>query len=168
MKKLASIVGIGVLSMAVGLAPAFAQSKPPEPAGGTVTKADEKAPATSQAVKDTKSIPAKAASDVKATTTAPAADLKKEAATVKPSDDKTRSLPAKAGAAVKEEKSAPVKPGVEMKNEKAPVASGHSKAHEGTNLKEGKVTTSKSTEKAGVAKPDADKKLDKSTSTPVK
>src|SRR5208337_1237519 len=74
MKKLASILGIGVISMAVALAPAFAQQTQPQgPAGSTAIqpKSDVKTPAANQAGKDEKNLPAKPGPDVKATAPAP-------------------------------------------------------------------------------------------------
>ncbi len=70
MKKISTIIGVGMLSMAVALAPAFAQqTKPQEPASSTTAvqpKADAKAPVTAPAAKDDKSLPVKPGTDTKA------------------------------------------------------------------------------------------------------
>ena len=108
MKKLASILGIGVISMAVALAPAFAQQTQPQgPAGSSTiqSKSDVKTPAANQAGKDEKNLPAKSGPDVKA-----------------------GSATAKTDAGAKEMKGTNVKPGANLKSDK-PVKSGsHAKA----------------------------------------
>ncbi len=124
MKKLASIIGIGVISMAVALAPAFAQQTQPQgPAGSTAIqpKSDVKTPAANQAGKDGKNLPAKSGPDVKATAPAPSpkpmADLKTE-----------KPAPAKTDAGVRDTKDANVKPGANLKSDKPVKSASHAKA----------------------------------------
>ncbi len=67
MKKLASILGISAISMAVALAPAFAQQTEPREPAGTATvqpKSDVKVPAN-QTGKDEKNLPGKPGSELK-------------------------------------------------------------------------------------------------------
>lgn len=131
MKKIASILGVSILSMAVGFGPAFAQqTKPQDPAGSATVqpKLDEKAPAAGAASKSEAGAPAKPATpavDAKAGTTStktgtdvkagtlpakPDAGVKTEAATpAKPGDVKAGAVSTKPGKEAKDEKAAPVK-----------------------------------------------------------
>lgn len=89
MKKLASIVGIGVISMSVALAPAFAQqAKPLDQPGAAATvqpKTDTKSPAVGNMGKDEKNMPKP---EVKNEIPAkPAPDAKGSMATVQPKTD---------------------------------------------------------------------------------
>ncbi len=107
MKKLASILGIGAISMAVALAPAFAQqTKPQEPAGSATVqpKSGVQVPAN-QTVKGTKELPGKPAPDVKTVTE-----------------------PAKADTGAKDQKGSHVKPGANLKSGQPAKSSVHSKA----------------------------------------
>jgi hypothetical protein len=108
MKKLASILGISAISMAVALAPAFAQqTKPQEPVGT----------ATVQPKSDVK-VPDKTGSDVKS-----------EAVPGKPAPDvKAGTAPAKTGTVEKNQKGANVKPGANLKSDKPAKSNVHSKA----------------------------------------
>ena len=119
MKKLASIIGISVISMAVAIAPVFAQqTKPHEPAGSAAIqpKSDVKIPAVSQTGKDEKNLPAKPGSDVKSETVPgnPAPNVKAGAA------------PAKTDAGAKDLKSPNAKPGANLKS--GPPAKSHADA----------------------------------------
>jgi len=108
MKKFASILGIGVMSMAVALAPAFAQQTQPQgPAGSTAIqpKSDVTTPAANQAGKDEKNLPAKSGPDVKA-----------------------GSATAKTDAGAKEMKGTNVKPGANLKSDKPVKSESHAKA----------------------------------------
>ena len=120
MKKLASILGIGAISMAVALAPAFAQqTKPQEPAGTktTATSTSGKSMGHVKTDKD-KSTPAVTGSDVKS-----------ETVPVKPAQDvKAGKTPAKTGTAAKNRKGTNVKPGVNMKSDRPAKSNVHSKA----------------------------------------
>jgi len=100
MKKLISILGIGVISTAVALAPAFAQqTKPLDQAGPAAVQ-------TSGGVTKDKAVPAKTVSDAKT-----------EAVAAKPGADiKTGSAPMKTETGVKEPKGANVKPEPNLKN----------------------------------------------------
>jgi len=143
MKKIASIVGISMISMAVALAPAFAQqTNPPEPSKVPATvqvKADEKAlateksPAATTSTKSEKSLPAKEGTEVKpdnkATSPKPGTDIKSESLPSKPGTDskaatapakpgtdmKTAPLSGKAETGVKDPKNVPVKSGADLK-----------------------------------------------------
>ena len=121
MKKLASILGIGAISMAVALAPAFAQqTKPREPAG-TKTTAQlhfRAKPMGNVKTDKDKSTPAKTGSDVKS-----------ETVPVKPAQDvKAGKTPAKTGTAAKNRKGTNVKPGANMKSDRPAKSNVHSKA----------------------------------------
>ncbi len=111
MKKLASILSISAISMAVALAPAFAQqTKPMEPAGTATVqpKSDVNVPAN-QTGKDEKNLPAKPGSELK-----PGAGAKTTASSTsgKPMGDvKTN-----------------VKPGANLKSAHTAKSSVHSKA----------------------------------------
>lgn len=132
MKKLTTIFGIGAISMAVALAPAFAQQVKPQdttaPAATIQPKASDKAPApTNPAGKDEKNLSVKPG-DTKAEQTThakPGAEAKEIA----------RSQ-AKASADVKNEKATPSKPGTDVKSEAVP-------AKPSTDVKTDKGVTSK-------------------------
>jgi hypothetical protein len=124
MKKLASILGIGAISMAVALAPAFAQqTKPQEPAGT----------ATVQPKSDAK-VPAKPMGDVKtdkgdSNASKTGNDVKSEAVSGKPAPDvKAGAASAKTGAAEKNLKGSNVKPGASLKSDRHSKSNVHSKA----------------------------------------
>jgi hypothetical protein len=105
MKKLASILSIGVITMAVALAPAFAQQTQPQEGAGPAAiqpKSDVKTPASSQPG-NAKNLPAKPGPDLKATAPAPSP---------KPAGD------------VKTEKPAPAKIGTDVKKDHAKKSSG--------------------------------------------
>ncbi|MHC1727087.1 MAG: hypothetical protein AB9866_13945 [Syntrophobacteraceae bacterium] len=123
MKKLSSIIGVGVVSMAVALSPAFAQQTKPAdpPASGSVVqpKVDEKTPAVKPAPKDEKNLPAKPGADTKgqaATQVKPGADVK--AATTpspKPEVKVQPAVPSKPATDVKGPVTTPATPGADMK-----------------------------------------------------
>ncbi len=157
MKKLASILGIGAISVAVALAPAFAQQTKPEEPAGTATvqpKSDVKIPANVTA-KDEKTLPAKPGSASKpgagTKTTAPSnsvkpmsdvktdkdkstpaktgSDVKNEAVSGKAAPDvKAGTVPAKTGTGVKNQKGSNVKPGANLKSVRHAKSKVHSKA----------------------------------------
>jgi hypothetical protein len=112
MKKLASILGIGMVSMAVALAPAFAQQTQPQGSTGSTTvqpKLDVKTPTGDNAGKDEKNMPVKPG-DVQGKQTAP----------MKPAPDVKATAPApspKPMGEVKSEKSVSPKTGTDVKNE---------------------------------------------------
>ena len=140
MKKLASILGIGAISMAVALAPAFAQqTKPQEPAGTATVqpKSDVKVPANVTA-KDEKTLPAKPGSESKpgagTKTTAPSNSVK-PMSDVK--TDKDKSTPAKTGSDVKSE-AVPGKTAPDVKSGTAPAKTGTGADNrKGSNVKPG-------------------------------
>jgi len=120
MKKISTIIGVGMISMAVALAPAFAQmTKSPEPPSSTATsvqpKTDEKAPASAPAAKDVKGLPAK-----------PGTDTKSQNVPAKPvTDTKASTVPAKPGTDVKSDtKAMPAKPLIDTKSQNVPAKSG--------------------------------------------
>ncbi len=124
MKKLASILGIGAISMAVALAPAFAeQTKPQEPAGT----------ATVQPKSGVK-VPAKPMGDLKtdkdkSTADKTGSDVKSEAVPGKPAPDvKAGTAPAKTGTAGKNRKGSNIKSGANLKSDHPAKSSVHSKA----------------------------------------
>lgn len=127
MKKIASVIGISMISMAVSLAPALAQqTKPPEPttsapAAAAQPKIDEKA---AQAVKSEKDLVAKPGAEVKdskVTSTPqakPGSEVKDSKVTSTPqakpgSDVKAPTTAVKPSAAVEEKTSG--KPGCDTK-----------------------------------------------------
>ena len=122
MKKLASMVGIGVISMTVALAPAFGQqTKPLDQPSGTAAvqpKTDTKVPVAATTVKDEKNLPAK-----------PESGIKSEGLATKPAPEtKSATLPGKSETGAKDGKSAPVKPGAAMKSDKPASSATHEKA----------------------------------------
>jgi hypothetical protein len=124
MKKLASILGISAISMAVALTPAFAQQTNPQGPAGT---------AAVQPKSDVK-VPAKPMGDVKtdkdkSTADKTGSDVKSEAVPGKPAPDvKAGTAPAKTGTAVKNKKGSNVKPGANLKSDHAAKSNVHSKA----------------------------------------
>ena len=164
MKKLASILGIGVISMAVALVPAFAQQTQPQgPAGSSTiqSKSDVKTPAANQAGKDEKNLPAKSGPDVKATAPAPSPKPMADVKTEKPA-------PAKTDAGVKDMKGANAKPGANLKSDKPLKSASHAKAvtaqkHHGKKSS-GKVA-SKMRAKNRISNVDTHRKSGKSEST---
>ena len=149
MKKLASILGIGAISMAVALAPAFAQQTTPREPAGTATvqpKSDVKVPAN-QTGKDEKNRPEKPGSESAAPSTSSksmggvktdkdksipdksGSDVKSEAVPGKPAPNvKAGTAPANSGAGVKNQKGSNVKPGANLKSDQPAKSGVHSKA----------------------------------------
>lgn len=126
MKKLASILGIGVISAAVALAPAFAeQTKPMDQASSATVQSapDVKTPAVNQAGKDEKNLPSKSGTGTQAgqvTSAKTGSDVKTGTVSGKPAADvKTGSAPAKTDTAVKETKSTEVKSDANLQNNTA-------------------------------------------------
>ncbi|MGA2401236.1 MAG: hypothetical protein ABSG91_05955 [Syntrophobacteraceae bacterium] len=109
MKKVASIIGIGVISMAVAIAPVFAQqTKPQEPAGSAAIqpKSDVKIPVVNQTGKDEKNLTAK-----------PGSDVKSEVVPGKAVPDvKAGAAPAKTDTGAKDRKGSTAKPGANLKS----------------------------------------------------
>ena len=121
MKKLASMVGIGVISMTVALGPAFAQqSNPLEQPGASATvqpKTDSKTPAVGATAKDEKNTAAKPGSEMKneGLPAKPAPDVKSSSTMGQSKPDTKAPVTGLSG---KDEKNAPVKPGASLKNDK--------------------------------------------------
>jgi hypothetical protein len=170
MKKFASIIGVSVLSIAVGLAPAFAQqtTKPMDNVGSSTTiqpKTDEKAPGANPAVKGEKSLPAKPGMDVKTDKALPAktgTDVKSENIPAKSGTDVKASskvaVSAKPGMDVKTDKALPAKTGTEVKSEDLPAKS---TADVKTGSLPGKSEVAVKDDKASPVKPGANLKRDK-------
>jgi hypothetical protein len=191
MKKFASIIGVGVLSMAVGFAQAFAQqTKPMDNTGSTTTvqlKTDEKAQTATPSVRNDKTLPGRPAGDSKSSsvntrqgagvsaksdTALPAktgTDVKNESVPAKSGADmKTGSLPGKSQMGAKDDKASAVRPGADLKSEKA-VRSHHAMQHlRKHETADGKLASSKAAlekhhhaKTASVVSKDADKKAEK-------
>jgi len=150
MKRLGSILGISLISLAVGLGPAFGQqtsSQGPGVSTAIQSKSDVKTPATDQASKDEKNLPAKAGPDVKAPVAAPSpkpagnvknekrastktgTDAKHEAVSGKPAPDtKAGSTSSKTDKGAKDQKGTNAKPAANLKSTKPVKSASHDKS----------------------------------------
>ncbi len=119
MRKIASIFGIGMVSMALGLAPAFAQQAMPKPAGNTPATVQPKTDVTTPASSAARDADTKSA-DVKngagAVQAKPGMDMKASPNPVKPGPEvKGAPVEGKSEAGLKSEKAAPAKQGANLK-----------------------------------------------------
>jgi len=122
MKKLGSILGISVISVAVAFAPAFAQQALPQGPGAPAAlqpKSDVKTPASDQAGKDEKNLPAKPGPDVKASAPVPSPKPAGNVKSEKPASDvKAGSTSSKTDKGAKGQKGTNAKPEANLKSTK--------------------------------------------------
>ncbi len=159
MKKLASILGIGVISTAVAFAPAFAQQTKPmdQASSATVqTVPDAKTPVANQAGKAEKNLPSKPGNDIQAgqpSSAKPGSDVKETAPSPlgKATRDATKdkAVPPKTGSEVKTE-AVPVEPAADVKTGSAPAKTDTgAKEHKSPNVKQDANLKKDTPEKCG-------------------